>query len=57
MNNDLLKLILDTKDSMINGFSRISDDTIYGYVSSIHSAHAFMGCAGAVPRRKRPKQS
>lgn len=32
MNNDLLKLILDTKDSMINGFSKISDDTIYGYV-------------------------
>ena len=32
VNNDLLKLIQDTKDSMINGFSKISDDTIYGYV-------------------------
>lgn len=32
MNNDLLKLIQDTKDSMINRFSKISDDTIYGYV-------------------------
>ena len=32
MNNDLLKLIQDTKDSMINGFSKMSDDTIYGYV-------------------------
>ena len=32
VNNDLLKLIQDTKDSMINGFSKMSDDTIYGYV-------------------------
>ena len=32
MNTDLLKLIQDTKDSMINRFSKISDDTIYGYV-------------------------
>lgn len=32
VNNDLLKLIQDTKDSMINGFSKISDDTMYGYV-------------------------
>ena len=32
MNNDLLKLIQDTKDSMINEFSKISDNTIYEYV-------------------------
>ena len=32
VNNDLLKLIQDTKDSIINGFSKMSDDTIYGYV-------------------------
>lgn len=32
VNNDLLKLIQDTKDSMINGFSKMSDDTMYGYV-------------------------
>lgn len=32
VNNDLLKLIQDTKDSMINGFSKMNDDTIYGYV-------------------------
>ena len=32
MNNDLLKLIQDKKDSMINGFSKISDDPIYRYV-------------------------
>lgn len=32
MNNDLLKLIQDTKDSMINGFSKISDNPTYEYV-------------------------
>ena len=32
MNNDLLKLIQDTKHSMINGFSKISDNPIYEYV-------------------------
>ena len=32
VNNDLLKLIQDTKDSIINGFSKMNDDTIYGYV-------------------------
>ena len=32
VNNDLLKLIQDTKDSMINGFSKMNDDTIYEYV-------------------------
>ena len=29
MNNDLLKLIQDTKDSMIDGFSKISDNPTY----------------------------
>ena len=29
MNNDLLKLLQDTKDSMINGFSKISDSPTY----------------------------
>ena len=29
MNNDLLKLLQDTKDSMINGFSKISDNPTY----------------------------
>lgn len=33
MNNDLLKLIQDTKDSMINGYSKISDNPMYEYVS------------------------
>ena len=32
MNNDLLKLLQDTKDSMINGFSKISDNPTYEYV-------------------------
>lgn len=31
-NNDLFKLLQDTKDSMINGFSKISDNPIYEYV-------------------------
>lgn len=29
MNNDLLKLLQDTKDSMINGFEKISDNPTY----------------------------
>ena len=29
MNNDLLKLLQDTKDSMINGFLKISDNPMY----------------------------
>ena len=31
MNNDLLKLLQDTKDSMINGFSEFSDNPIYDW--------------------------
>ena len=29
VNNDLLKLLQDTKDSMINGFSKINDNPMY----------------------------
>lgn len=29
ISNDLLKLLQDTKDSMINGYSKISDNPTY----------------------------